>query len=78
MSRPLNSTDQFVDASHYGDLYTVYERADGTAYKIVVSRYTGEKNVIEYASRQAYYVWRRRDDIVLDPEGKGHKGATFK
>lgn len=78
MTRPLNSTDQYVDASHYGDLYTVYERQDGTVYKICVSRYTGDKTIIEYANRQAYYAWRRADDIVLDPEGKGHKGAVGK
>jgi hypothetical protein len=74
MSHPLNKNDQYIDASHYGDLYTVYERADGSAYKIVVSRYSGEKTIIEYANRQAYYA--HKFDKAFDPEGKGHKGAV--
>ncbi len=74
MSHPLNPTDQYVDASHYDDLYTVYERADGTAYKITVSRYTGEKTVTEYTNRQAFYAWKH--DKAFDPEGKNHKGVV--
>lgn len=75
MTRPLSPNDQYVDASHYGDLFTVYQRADGTVYKITVSRYSGEKTITEYANAQAYRSWKRRDDIALDPEGKSHKGA---
>lgn len=74
MSSPLSPTDQFVDVNHYEDNpFTVYQRADGSVYKIVVSRYTGEKSVIEYANRAAYYAVKF--DKAFDPEGKMHKGA---
>jgi hypothetical protein len=75
MTYPLDPQDRYVAAMHYGDLYTVYERPDGTAYKISVSRYSGVKTITEYANVQAYRAWRRGDDLMLDPEGKGHKGA---
>ena len=39
-------------------------------------RYSGVKTIIEYANAQAYRAWRRGDDLMLDPEGKGHKGAV--
>jgi len=76
MTYPLSPNDKFVDSRNYSDLYTVYERPDGTAYKISVSRYSGVKTIIEYANAQAYRAWRRGDDLMLDPEGKGHKGAV--
>lgn len=72
MSRPLAATDSFIEETFYGyPTYTAFERQDGSAYKI-----SGNGNVTEYASRQAFYAWKRGDGVATDPEGKGHKGAT--
>jgi hypothetical protein len=75
MYQPLEPTDRFVDNLPYADHpCTVYEREDGTVYRISSSRYTGVKTVTEFANRQAWNAYHF--DKAFDPEGKGHKGAT--
>jgi hypothetical protein len=73
MIRPLEASDKFVDNLCYTDPCTVYERADGTVYKIKASYYTGIKTVTEFANRQAWACYKFGK--AYDPEGKGHKGA---
>jgi hypothetical protein len=74
MIAKLNPTDKFVDNLCYTDPCTVYEREDGTVYKISASYYTGIKSVVEFPNRAAWNAYKFGK--AYDPEGKGHKGAT--